>query len=172
MRTRTKREDQHGHKHIHIPSQLHEAQTQIIRFWAADPLPCSRADRQAGSGLAQKGAPHTSQVKLCGLLATILDEVRVFEREARCEYKKMQEEKGQMPKWSFDCRGVYREVRPVMCNKAIFKLHATSLDKKVMRITSEIEIEAMSKQRIDRSNGNSNSREQQHDKHNEAGAGG
>ena len=126
----------------------------------------------AGSGLVQKGAPHTSQVKLCGLLATILDEVRVFEREVRYEYKKIQEEKGQMPKWSFDCRGVYREVRPVMCNKAIFKLHATSLDKKVMRITPEIEIEALSMQRIDRSNGNSNSREQQHDKHNEAGAGG
>ena len=106
------------------------------------------------------------------MLATILDEVRVFEREVRYEYKKIQEEKGQMPKWSFDCRGVYREVRPVMYNKAIFKLHATSLDKKVMRITSEIEIEALSKQRIDRSNGNSNSREQQHDKHNEAGAGG
>ena len=71
-----------------------------------------------------------------------------------------------------DCRVVHHEVRPVVYNKAIFKLHATSLDKKVMRITSEIEIEAMSKQRIDRSNGNSNSREQQHDKHNEAGAGG
>ena len=120
----------------------------------------------AGSGLAQKGAPHTSQVKLCGLLATILDEVRVFEREARYEYKKIQEEKGQMPKWSFDCRGVYREVRPVMYNKAIFKLHATSLDKKVMRITPEIESEALSKQRIDRSNGNT--RKQQHDKHKKA----
>ena len=94
----------------------------------------------------------------------------MFEREVRYEYKKIQEEKGQMPKWSFDCRGVYREVRPVMCNKAIFKLHATSLDKKVMRITSEIEIEALSKQRVDRSNGNT--REQQHDKHNEAKAGG
>ena len=130
------------------------------------PLHSHAAERavNAGPGLAQKGAPHTSQVKLCGLLATILDEVRVFEREVRYEYKKIQEEKGQMPKWSFDCRGVYREVRPVMCNKAIFKLHATSLDKKVMRITSEIEIEALSKQRIDRSNGNSNSREQQHDK--------
>ena len=120
----------------------------------------------AGSGLVQKGAPHTSQVKLCGLLATILDEVRVFEREARHEYKKIQEEKGQMPKWSFDCRGVYREVRPVMYNKAIFKLHATSLDKKVMRITPEIETEALSKQRIDRSNGNT--RKQQRDKHKEA----
>ena len=75
-----------------------------------------------------------------------------------------------MPKWSFDCRGVYREVRPVMCNKAIFKLHATSLDKKVMRITPEIEIEALSKQRIDRSNGNT--RKQQHDKHKEAKVGG
>ena len=104
------------------------------------------------------------------MLATILDEVRVFEREVRCEYKKMQEEKGQMPKWSFDCRGVYREVRPVMYNKAIFKLHATSLDKKVMRITPEIEIEALSKQRIDRSNGNT--RKQQHDKHKEAKVGG
>ena len=124
----------------------------------------------AGSGLAQKGAPHTSQVKLCGLLATILDEVRVFEREARCEYKKMQEEKGQMPKWSFDCRGVHREARPVMYNKAIFKLPATSLDKKVMRITPEIESEALSKQRIDRSNGNT--RKQQHDKHKKAKVGG
>ena len=57
-----------------------------------------------------------------------------------------------------------------MYNKAIFKLRATSLDKKAMRITPEIEIEALSKQRVDRSNGNT--REQQHDKHNEAGAGG
>ena len=39
-----------------------------------------------------------------------------------------------------------------------------------MRITPEIEIEALSMQRIDRSNGNT--REQQHDKHNEAKAGG
>ena len=69
-----------------------------------------------------------------------------------------------MPKWPVDCRGVYREVRPVVYNKAIFKLHATSLDKKAMRITPEIEM------RVDRSNGNT--REQQHDKHNEAGAGG
>ena len=109
-------------------------------------------------------------MKLCGLLATILDEARVCEREARHEYKKMQEEKGQMSKWSFDCRDVYREVRPVMYNKAIFKLHATSLDKKVMRITPEIEIEALPKQRIDRSNGNT--RKQQHDKHKEEKAGG
>ena len=52
--------------------------------------------RAQGSGLAQKGAPHTSQVKLCGLLATILDEARVCEREARYEFKRIQEEKGQM----------------------------------------------------------------------------
>ena len=51
-----------------------------------------------------------------------------------------------------------------------FQVNATSLDKKVMRITPEIEIEALSMQRIDRSNGNT--REQQHDKHNEAKAGG
>ena len=47
------------------------------------PLHSHAAERavNAGSGLAQKGAPHTSQVKLCGLLATILDEARVCERE-------------------------------------------------------------------------------------------
>ena len=45
-----------------------------------------------------------------------------------------------MPKWPVDCRGVYREVRPVVYNKAIFKLRATSLDKKAMRITLEIEM--------------------------------
>ena len=52
------------------------------------PIHSHAAERtvNAGSGLVQKGAPHTSQVKLCGLLATILDEVRVFEREARCDY--------------------------------------------------------------------------------------
>ena len=103
-------------------------------------------------------------------MATILDEARVCEREARYDFKRTQEEKGQMPKWPVDCRGVYREVRPVVYNKAIFKLHATSLDKKAIRITPEIEIEALSKQRVDRSNGNT--REQQHDKHNEAKAGG
>ena len=136
------------------------------------PLHSHAAERavNAGPGLAQKGAPHTSQVKLCGLLATILDEARVCEREARYDFKRTQEEKGQMPKWPVDCRGVYREVRPVVYNKAIFKLHATSLDKKAMRITPEIDIEALSKQRVDRSNGNT--REQQHDKHNEAKAGG
>ena len=57
-----------------------------------------------------------------------------------------------------------------MYNKAIFKLRATSLDKKAICITPEIEIEALTKQRVDRSNGNT--REQQHDKHNEAKAGG
>lgn len=30
-------------------------------------------------------------------------------------------------KWPVDCRSVYCEVRPVVYNKAIFKLHATSL---------------------------------------------
>ena len=109
-------------------------------------------------------------MKLCGLLATILDEARVCEREARYDFKRTQEEKGQMPKWPVDCRGVYREVRPVVYNKAIFKLRATSLDKKAICITPEIEIEALTKQRVDRSNGNTP--EQHHDKHNEAKAGG
>ena len=52
----------------------------------------------AGPGLLQKGAPQTSRVGISGLLATILDEARVCEREVRHEFKRIQEEKGQMPK--------------------------------------------------------------------------
>ena len=40
--------------HSH-PSELYEAQSQIIRFWAADPPPCSRADSQRGLGARPEG---------------------------------------------------------------------------------------------------------------------
>ena len=39
-----------------------------------------------------------------------------------------------------DCRVVHHEVRPVVYNKAIFKLHATSLDKKAMALHPKLKL--------------------------------